>query len=113
MSEKFHRASVSGAFDLSIKVNPETRALAARLVWFESAEMALAQPLRFLAYAFANGRDCDMRIVRSHLSDDALRYALQNAPPGIIDAKSWAYWHVMLAMGDAPALPERQLPDRV
>jgi hypothetical protein len=100
----------STSSDIVIPINDVTRALATRLIWFESAEVALKQPVRFLAYAFANGRDCDMRVLRLLLSDDALRYALQNAPPGIIDAKSWAFWHLMLDMGEAPNLPVRLLP---
>lgn len=93
-----------------IPINDATRLVAKRLVWFEPPEQSLKEPVRFLAYAFAHARDPDMRILRAVLSEDALRFALQNAPPGIIDAKSWAYWHLMLDLGEAPGLPTRQLP---
>ena len=95
-----------------IPLNDATRQVAKRLVWFEAPELALKEPVRFLAYAFAHARDCDcdMLVLRALVSDTELRYALQNAPPGIIDAKSWAYWHLMLDMGEAPSLPERHLP---
>ncbi len=94
---------------LNIPLNDATRLVAKRLVWFEPPELALKDPVRFLAYAFAHARDCDMRVLRAIVSEGELRFALQNAPPGIIDAKSWAYWHLMLDLGDAPSLPTRQL----
>ena len=93
-----------------IPLNDATRQVAKRLVWFEAPELALKEPVRFLAYAFAHARDRDMRVLRALVCDTDLRCALQNAPPGIIDAKSWAYWHLMLDLGDAPSLPERHLP---
>lgn len=92
-----------------IPLSDATSTVARRLVWFEPPELALKEPLRFLAYAFAHARDSDMRVLRTLVSDNELRFALQNAPPGIIDAKSWAYWHLMLDLGDAPSLPTRQL----
>ena len=93
-----------------IPLNNATRQVATRLVWFETPEQAVQDPIRFLAYAFANARDSDMRVLRNTLSDNELRFALQHAPPGIIDARSWAYWHLMLDLGEAPELPTRQLP---
>lgn len=105
MCKSYQRFSV-----LRIPLNAETRQVAARLVWFESPEQALSEPVRFLAYAFAHARAVDMGILRMFCSDSELRYALQHAPPGIIDARSWAYWHVMLDLGDAPELPQRAPP---
>ncbi len=92
-----------------IPLNNDTRLVAKRLVWFEPPEQSLKEPVRFLAYAFAHARDHDMRILRAFLGDTELRFALQHAPPGIIDAKSWAYWHLMLDLGEAPDLPTRLL----
>lgn len=92
-----------------LPINAETVALARRLIWFESAEVALSDPVRFLAYAFAAARAGDMAILRRYVDADSLRYALQHAPPGIIDARSWAYWHLMLDIGNVPELPKRML----
>jgi hypothetical protein len=50
-----------------------------------------------------------MQVLRRYLSDDDLREALRNAPPGIIDARSWAYWHLMLDVDPAPPIPVRNL----
>jgi len=88
--------------------NDETAALAKRLVWFEPPEASLADPVRFLAYAFARATHDDMNLLRRYLSEADLREALLNAPPGIIDARSWCYWHVRLGRYPAPPLPERK-----
>lgn len=51
-----------------------------------------------------------MAVIRHYVDDDGLRQALREAPPGIIDARSWAYWHLMLDVGEAPPLPTRDVP---
>ena len=93
-----------------IPFDAETALVARRLVWFEPPEKALAQPGRFLAYAFARASASDMAVIRRHVSEDDLRQALREAPPGIIDARSWAYWHLMLDAGEPPPLPKRCIP---
>jgi hypothetical protein len=91
-----------------IPLNDETAALAKRLVWFEPPGEALADPVRFLAYAFARATHDDMNVLRRYLIDDDFREALSNAPPGIIDPRSWCYWHVRLGQYPAPPLPVRK-----
>jgi hypothetical protein len=91
-------------------LTPETRALAARLVWFEPPEDALADPIRFVAYAFARATHDDMAILRRFVRDVELREALDNAPAGIIDPRSWAYWNALMGRYPAPPLPTRHLP---
>jgi hypothetical protein len=93
---------------MKLPLNAQTLELARRLVWFEPAEQALADPVRFLAYAFRFARSAEMAVLRTYLSDQDLQDALRDAPPGIIDARSWAYWHLMLDLEPAP-LPERVL----
>ncbi len=51
-----------------------------------------------------------MKVLRGVLSDDDLREAVAEAPPGIFDARSWAYWNLTLGHWPTPALPERTLP---
>jgi len=87
----------------------DTEALARRLVWFEEPEEALSDPVRFVAYALARATHEDMKILRKFLTDDDLREALDQAPPGIIDARSWAYWNSKLGRYPAPPLPARRL----
>jgi hypothetical protein len=93
----------------TIPLTPDTEALARRLVWFESPAEALSDTSRFVAYAFARATHEDMTLVRRFLSDDDLREALDHAPPGIIDPRSWAYWNSRLGRYPAPPMPVRQL----
>jgi hypothetical protein len=93
----------------AIPLTVETEALARRLVWFEPPEEALSDTFRFVAYALARATHEDMKLVRSFLSDADLSEALDHAPPGIIDPRSWAYWNIKLGRDPAPAMPRRQL----
>ena len=86
----------------------EFRELAARIIWFEVPDLALNDVPRFMAYAFRYATYDDMKLLRGVLSDDDLLEALALAPPGIIDARSWSYWHVKLGGFPAPALPKRE-----
>jgi hypothetical protein len=49
-----------------------------------------------------------MKILRRIVCDDDMREALAHAPPGIIDPRSWAYWHAILGPYPAPPLPTRR-----
>lgn len=89
-----------------IPLNPDTEAVARRVVWFEEPRKALADPARFLAYAFEGAMHEDMNVLRRYLSDDDLRAALRAAPPGIIRPRSWSYWHTRLGL-ETPPLPRR------
>ncbi len=93
----------------TIPVTPDTEALARRLVWFEEPQQALSDTFRFVAYAMARATHEDMQLLRRFLSDDDLREALDHAPPGIIDPRSWAYWNSKLGRYPVPPLPERHL----
>jgi hypothetical protein len=92
-----------------IPLTPDTEALARRLVWFEESKEALSDTFRFVAYAVAGATHEDMKLVRSFLTDDDLREALDHAPPGIIDPRSWAYWNIKLGRNPVPPMPKRQL----
>lgn len=83
--------------------------VAKRVIWFEPPEQSLRDPVRFVAYAMAYGTAEDMQRIRGHFSDDNLRKVLAEAPPGIIDPRSWAYWHAMLGNYPAPTMPTRKL----
>jgi hypothetical protein len=49
-----------------------------------------------------------MKILRALLSDDDLREALDDAPPGIVDPRSWAYWNSKLGRYPPPPMPTRR-----
>lgn len=90
-----------------IPLNPETEAVARRLVWLEQPAAALADPIRFMAHAMTSATHADMKLLRRYVSDEDFREALGNAPPGIIDPRSWAYWNSKLGRYPAPPLPKR------
>lgn len=92
--------------------NPDLMAVAPRVIWFEPPEQALADPIRFLAYLMTYGTVEDIGVVRRYLDLEDFREALDNAPPGIIDARSWAYWHAITGRYPAPPMPRRMFPDQ-
>jgi len=92
----------------ALPVNPEMAAIARRLVWFEEPEQSLADPIRFMAYAMARATAKDIAEIRRHVSDEDFLQAIEQAPPGIIDPRSWAYWNLMIAgRSPPPPLPTR------
>ena len=90
-----------------IPLNDETRAVAENLVWFEPPEDALADPVLFIAYAFARATHEQMNSLRAYVSDLDMADALANTP-GIIDPRSWAYWHARAGRFPAPPMPVRR-----
>ena len=91
----------------AIPVTPLTLELARRVIWFEPPETALSDPVRFMAYAMTYARHEDMREIRRYVSDEDIREALDHAPAGIIDPRSWAYWSAKMGRFPAPPLPVR------
>ena len=84
-----------------------------RIIWFEPPERALADPVRVMAYAMTYARHEDMRLIREYVSDEDFREALDRAPPGIIDPRSWAYWNSKMGRYPPPPLPRRYFGDDV
>jgi len=92
-----------------IPINPETLDLARRMIWFEPPAAALADPIRFMAYVMARATPEDLAVIRRYVSDEDFREALDRAPAGIIDPRSWAYWNSKMGRYPAPPLPRRRL----
>ncbi len=92
----------------AIPVTPLTLDIARRIIWFEPPDHALADPIRFMTYAMTYARHEDMRVIRRYVSDDDMRDALDHAPPGIIDPRSWAYWNSKMGRYPPPPLPVRR-----
>lgn len=90
--------------------NPDLLAVAPRVIWFEPPEKALADPIRFLAYLMTYGTLADIAVVRRYLDPGDFREALEQAPPGIIDERSWAYWNAMFGRYPVPPMPRRVFP---
>jgi hypothetical protein len=90
--------------------NADLLSVAPRVVWFEPPEQALAKPLRFLSYLMAYGTLEDIAIVQRYVHLEDFREALEHAPPGIIDKRSWAYWNAVVGRYPAPPMPRRIIP---
>lgn len=91
--------------------HPDLLEIAPRMIWFEPPEKALADPVRFLAYVMTYGTLEDLAVLRRHVDDDAFREVVADAPPGIMDERSWAYWNVMAGKDVVPPMPVRRFPD--
>lgn len=91
-----------------IPLNHETEPVARPVVWFEEPAAALADPIRFMAYAMASATHEDMKLLRRYVSDEDFREALDKVPPGIIDPRSWAHWNSRMGRYPAPR-PRRRL----
>jgi hypothetical protein len=97
----------------SLPATPELLRVARRVVWFKEPTEALADPLHLLAHAMTYGTIEDIVTLEAVVGKDGFREALEHAPPGIFDARSWAYWNLVHGRQPAPPLPVRDLrPDR-
>jgi hypothetical protein len=90
--------------------NADLLRVAPRVVWFESPEQALADPARFLAYVMTYATPEELGVVRRYVGLDDFREALEQAPPGIMDERSWAYWNAVAGRHPAPPMPQRVIP---
>jgi hypothetical protein len=96
----------------SLPLNSELESVARRVVWFEDPGLALADPIRFAAYVLTYGMHCDVEALRTYIGDEGLKEAVLNAPPGIFDARSWAYWNLKIGRFPTPPMPERSFSSR-
>ena len=81
--------------------------LARRYVWWVTAE---ARRELLLCQLMQLGTYDDVRLARSLMGDAAFRDALRGAPPGILDARSWNFWHLFFGIQPVPPMPSRPLP---
>jgi hypothetical protein len=94
----------------SLPYNADLLDLAPRVIWFEPAEQALADPVRFLTYVMTYATAEEIAVVRRYVSLDDFRVALEHAPPGIMDERSWAYWNAVTGRYPVPPMPRRIIP---
>jgi hypothetical protein len=85
-------------------------AIARRVCWWEPVAATLENTPLFLCRIMALGTWEDICIALDHYGRDAFREALQNAPPGLFDPRSWHYWHHRLQLLPVPSLPQRVIP---
>ena len=94
---------------ITLPLTDAMKAISARVIWLESPERDLADRMRFLAYAMRYATHDDMTAIRAHVSDDEFRRAINSAPPGIVDPRSWDYWNLMLDRSPPPPMPVRTI----
>lgn len=92
-----------------LPLNPELMSVAQKSVWFQPPDVTLNNSVHFLAYAMTYCTQETVSVLRRYLSDDEIRFALDNAPPGVFDKKSWCYWNVIVGRDSMPPLPIRNL----
>jgi hypothetical protein len=106
-----HRESPSsGRIVRSLPHDADLLNVAKHVIWFEPPERALADPIRFLTYLMTYGTIEEIQVVERYLGLDDFRIALEQAPPGIMDERSWAYWNVMTGRDPIPPMPRRIIP---
>lgn len=96
--------------DLRVPRGPEAetwRALAAKLIWWQAPELSLQHLGRLIAQVMVLGTWQDVQTVRRTFGDEAFQAVLRDAPPGVFDARSWAYWHHVFHWLPVPPLPQR------
>lgn len=86
---------------------PELEAVARNTVWFKPPAEAIDQPYHFVAHVLTYGIYEDVATLRRCISDDELWEAIDHAPPGIFDPRSWAYWNLVMGRYPAPPIPTR------
>lgn len=86
---------------------PELLKVARRVVWFKEPSETLAEPMLFLAHVMTYGTVDDLAALDGIVGTDQYREALEHAPPGIFDERSWAYWNLRCGRWPAPPLPVR------
>jgi hypothetical protein len=95
-----------------IPATPEFLRAARRIIWFKAPEEALKNPIELMAYAMKHSTDADMELLLSHVGMDGLAEAVDHAPPGIIDPRSWAYWNAKIGRYPTPPMPQRTFDAR-
>jgi hypothetical protein len=91
-----------------LPITPDLLHIARRVVWFKEPAEALAEPVHFLAHVMTYGTVEDLMALEGIAGTEEFREVLVNAPAGIFDAKSWAYWNLKCGRIPAPLLPTRQ-----
>jgi hypothetical protein len=86
---------------------PELLNVARRVVWFKDPKESLADPVHFLAHVMTYGTVEDLAALKGVVGPDELCRVLENAPPGVFDARSWAYWNLKCGRRPMPPLPTR------
>ena len=92
----------------ALPMMPELLAVAERVVWFKTPAEALAEPIHFLAHVMTYGTVEDLRALEGFVGQREFEEVLEHGPPGVFDARSWAYWNLKCGRAPGP-LPARNV----
>ena len=91
------------------------RDFAARYIWWKTVDEAMQYPERVLAQVMNLGTYTDLGRLLTSWTPEELCHVLTQAEPGWFNERSWAFWHLRLAItpvnGTPPPLPQRTFPD--
>ncbi len=91
------------------------RDFAARYIWWKTVDEAVEYPERILAQVMNMGTYADLGHLLTAWTSEELRQVLAQAEPGWFNERSWAFWHLRLALtpinGTPPPLPQRTFPE--
>jgi hypothetical protein len=90
-----------------LPVTPALLNVARRVVWFKDPQEALTDPVHFLAHVMTYGTVEDLQALEGIVSQADFCAVLDQAPPGIFESRSWAYWNLRCGRQPAPPLPQR------
>jgi hypothetical protein len=85
---------------------PELQSMGERLGCFDLTDQMPRDRYIFLAHVMTYGTSGDVVIAKRHFSDDEFLDALKNAPIGVFDRYSWAYWNTVLGRVPVPPIPK-------
>ena len=88
----------------------ELKEVARHVVWFKPPEKTLSSPDFFLAHLMTHGTYEEVKIAKKYFTKEDFRRALENAPPGVFNARAWAYWNTMFDRVPVPEMPKRHIP---
>jgi len=86
---------------------PELLDVASCVVWFKPPEETLGNKIHFLCYLMQYGLPEDILTTQKYYSTEDFKEALDNAYPGILDKRSWAYWNLIIF-----GTPDKPMPKR-
>jgi hypothetical protein len=90
--------------------NSLLQGIATRVCWWQPAAETLEDIPLFLCRVMTFGTWEDASFCLDHFGWEAFRSALRATPPGLMDVRSWHYWHHRLGMLPVPEQPVRAIP---
>ena len=91
-----------------LTLTPELRTAAMNCVWWKTPADAILDVADITARILTYGGNGDIEALLEQLDQDALREALDNAPPNVFNGPSWAFWNLKAGRDEPPPLQLRK-----